>query len=947
MIIHLGSDLTAARQSERELLNYNAIAFRDDRGELIGLRWPYRLNDQGMRSPTKSCKGDWTGNYWSFPTVESANSILALLQKKFPNLPLLEATGKAVPETGTSYAVMLVSDGLFACLLSRQLSYFTSIPGLLNQNVLFSQQWATGSSSGQPRAECNVFAGGKAAPIAIIASPDMIGQIIDGIAAVGATEQPTLAEQFQTLSKVKVSTSGWAVEVQIDLRNPRHWSLTRSMNSIEKQGDKVLTTRRKWPSWKEKIASAGLEWEGDDPEAQNLSVPANFDEKRVQGWDTPAPNGHLLHAYQKEGAQFCASRGMRALIGDEMGVGKTVQAIAAAEATAAPRVVVICPANARYVWNREIQEWGGQGSIQHIESQNDRLDSAARWHILTYDLIAARSETWRLNDAGEVKAFVQAFPKFAESKNVVEGKFPRKIPLDMALIGVPNFSDPKRIAAWEKMMHRLRGELLEQFFAAGPLLVILDEAHRVKNRDAKRTHAIKRITEGEAQVLMLTGTPLRNNEHEAAVLLSLLDANAAKTLSTKNGYSIQDVKDYLGYFMIRRTKAEVLPELPGKTRQRIDLDKLDPDAMEQYREALAKARRMYDDALKQGRSEAAARQYMQGSIEMARTVLGTAKILGGGVADLVLDVVENKGCCVVFCAHHDASDRLKAQLGKENRRVAIIDGRTPQKERATIVTDFQEGRLDVVIGGINAAGEAITLTRADTVIFAELDWVPAALLQAEDRIHRVGQRRNCQIIQLVARMSGDNIDEMMVGLLSKKMIIIGAVLDEDVSNIIAQSVTSELHDLLLGKAAAAEDIRPAGSGSVTAEQHQEQNEPVDAVIPIEMATSGTATEAIHQSAGAGEEKTKPRRGRPKVYIDNAPPTSTERSKQSIKALAAAGGKRVMLRLSPDAHEALKIIMAITGEKQETTAINQAIVARKNELLRTSTKNQITHEILMS
>jgi hypothetical protein len=78
-----------------------------------------------------------------------------------------------------------------------------------------------------------------------------------------------------------------------------------------------------------------------------------------------------------------------------------------------------------------------------------------------------------------------------------------------------------------------------------------------------------------------------------------------------------------------------------------------------------------------------------------------------------------------------------------------------------------------------------------------------------------------------------------------------------------------------------------------------------------------------------------KRGRPKVYTDNAPPTATERSKQSIEALTIAGGKRVMLRLTPEAHEALKAIMTATGSTQETAAINQALVARKADLMRAS------------
>jgi hypothetical protein len=302
-------------------------------------------------------------------------------------------------------------------------------------------------------------------------------------------------------------------------------------------------------------------------------------------------------------------------------------------------------------------------------------------------------------------------------------------------------------------------------------------------------------------------------------------------------------------------------------------------------------------------------------------------VLGGEVCDLVQNVVENKECCVVFCAHHEVSDTLKAQLVGEGLRVAVVDGRTAQKNRAALVNDFQEGRLDVFIGGINAAGEAITLTRADTVIFVELDWVPAALLQAEDRIHRVGQRSNCQVIQMVARMPGDNLDEIMVDLIGAKMDRIGAVLGEDPRNIIAGGIQAQLHKRLLSGVSAVAVEASALMAPVIAD--------VDAESPAEAVNAEPAADFVAMSAAPVAKR---QRGRPKVYLDQRPPTATERSKRSIKALANAGGKRVMLRLSPEAHEALKVIMAIMGGTQETAAINQALIERKSELLRISTQN---------
>lgn len=876
-------------------------------GQLQALSWLFDTDDSGLYAMAKRRGGLWDREVreWTFSDSDKAQAMLDAIVKRHPDWPIIEGSSKPLPAlAGISISRLHVVDGVEACLTPSPLPFYTTISGAVQAFRL------NGANS---RKELGLLIG--SAVEIDLAINSMFGQ--------GAICNESLLKKWPTVrstgSKLQVKVTGWAVQISCDLSNPQHYAIAPQQD-YRWEGDypfgvkvavpwngKIHTTRKRWPELKASILAAGLLYEGDDPDAE-LTIPTTFEASRVAGWDTPAPNGHLLHAYQKAGAQFCAMRRMRALIGDEMGVGKTVQAIAAAEATSASRVVIICPANARYVWDREIQGWGGRGAVQHVTSQLDVLDLTARWHIVTYDLIATRSETWRFNDSDERKVFLTTFPELAGNIEHLNRK--SLIKLEEPLGETPEFN-AKRVAAWEKMMKRLRGELLEQILATGTPLVILDEAHRVKNKIAKRTQAIKRIAIGEAQILMLTGTPLRNNEHEAAVLLSMLDADAAAALSdAKNGYTIQDVKDYLSYFMIRRTKAEVLPELPAKTRQRIDIDNLDSDQMVAYREALEWARESYEKAIGSGKSEAAARQAMQGGIEKARVALGVAKILGGAVGDLVKDVVESKGCCVVFCAHHRVSDTLKTQLEKERLKVAVLDGRTAQKERAALVNDFQEERLDVLIGGINAAGEAITLTRADTVVFAELDWVPAALLQAEDRIHRVGQRSNCQVIQLVARMPGrDNLDEIMVDLIGAKMARIGNVLDEDTTNIIANSIQTQLHERLL--VGVQQDAAVASSSAHEAAQQ------------VEALPSSTIE--------------KRKRGRPKIYVDTSPPTAGERSKQSIEALSRVGGKRVMLRLTPEAREALKIIMAITGSVEETFSINQAIVARKNELLQACTK----------
>lgn len=166
--------------------------------------------------------------------------------------------------------------------------------------------------------------------------------------------------------------------------------------------------------------------------------------------------------------------------------------------------------------------------------------------------------------------------------------------------------------------------------------------------------------------------------------------------------------------------------------------------------------------------------------------------------------------------------------------------------------------------------------------------------------------------------------EMNCDILGSKVARIGAVLDEGTDNIIAGNIQSELHSRLLEAANAQQQDTPLLSTAREAAATDESGE-----------QEAADTLPAAQDSNTPQEKRK--RGRPKVYIDNAPPTATERSKHSIKSLAAAGGKRVMLRLTPEAHEALKVIMTLTGSPQETATINQAIIARKQDLLNASTR----------
>lgn len=300
-LTRLGSNLLAAQKSAKDVLNSSVITICEGDGKLVGLRWPYYLNEQGMYSKAKKLKGSWTGNYWSFPSTDAAKDMLASLQKEFPDLPLVEAAGKTNSEAENTFCTMPISGGISACLLSRELSYSTGIPGLLNQGKLFAvSTWPSQQVTSEENSTAvNVFEvkAGTTRWVAILASPETVARIVEAITTYGATEKPALAERFQTSSPVKVSTLKWAVTVSIDLCNPRHWLLIdrRRDNEVENGWAKVSTTRGKWEGkWKHKIEAAGLQWVGDDP-SEDISTPVSFNQDNVAGWNAPAPlrNGSL------------------------------------------------------------------------------------------------------------------------------------------------------------------------------------------------------------------------------------------------------------------------------------------------------------------------------------------------------------------------------------------------------------------------------------------------------------------------------------------------------------------------------------------------------------------------------------------------------------------------------------------------------------------------------
>lgn len=414
--------------------NYVLIKLLDGE-DSPSLYWPYMAGLQGPQSTARRNGGrwDWCRSAWTFPDSASAYKTLDSIKKRHPDWPILDDPREPyMPLAGVEISRVGLGMGLEACLMPFPLRAHTEMPENLQPFVLVS-------SSNMRQHDIGLLLG----------SSDAVGDAVMLMCSQGAVLNDRLAKKvlFSPTSKVQVALSGWAVQLQCDLTNPHHYYLAPVPTDWNQRGNNIAapwdgvvhTTKKKWPTWKNKLLDHEIEWEGDNPE-KDIVTPIEFDASGVPGWDTPAPNGHFLHAYQKEGVRFCIARSMRALIGDEMGIGKTAQAIAAAEAAGALRIVILCPANARYVWEREIKNWSARGEVQHIKSQIDKVDLNCRWHILTYDLLAVRPFSWTFSDGPETRAFLKVYPQLSDQiKDSKNGRqMQRKIsfdePLDAACV---------------------------------------------------------------------------------------------------------------------------------------------------------------------------------------------------------------------------------------------------------------------------------------------------------------------------------------------------------------------------------------------------------------------------------------------------------------------------------------------------------------------------------
>lgn len=438
--------------------------------------------------------------------------------------------------------------------------------------------------------------------------------------------------------------------------------------------------------------------------------------------------GKLMN-FQKEGLDFLLKSSGNALLADEMGLGKTVQTLSyvSTEKQTFP-VLIVAPLVTLKNWEREIQKFVKK------KSRNGRIIESESPSITSI--------------------------RTGKSKELPQSDF--------------------YIINYELLLKRS-----EDIEKAGIHTIVCDEVHNLRSKTTQKYKAIKKLAAlpSVQYRIGLSGTPIYNRGSEIWPIIDILkpgllgsfkefceyfcyvdDKGKAIVLENKRASLRNELQKHV---MLRRKKSDVLKELKDKVRYK-EVIAADTDF---YLEELDKIWKKLESEQKQAQTNFSKSASYHRAIQSERQVAGLAKL--PHVINFVKNIMEIEESVVVFC-HHKVIHKLLNESLQEFSPVAIIGGQSDDT-RQDQIDKFQSGESKLMIAGIRAGNVGINLTRAKYVIFAELDWSPAIHRQAEDRLHRIGQKNTVFAYYLIGN---GTLDDHVASILVDKSYEIDAILDE-------------------------------------------------------------------------------------------------------------------------------------------------------------------------
>lgn len=438
---------------------------------------------------------------------------------------------------------------------------------------------------------------------------------------------------------------------------------------------------------------------------------------------------HELREYQQQGISWLVDQ-PSALLADEMGTGKTVQAL-----------------NALRLLFRE-----GKISSALIVCPPSVIGS------IDLSIKTGTSEGWNGH-----------FYHWASE-------------LEVAVIRGGN--QEQRKLAWKRQFHvyittydTLRTDIRNQVLTDCNKFdcIILDEAQKIKNRDTKTSQAV-RYLQSEYR-WALTGTPIENSLDDVKSLFAFIRPG---TFRGGVNDSPEAVKEAITPYMLRRLKRNVLPELPDKVRQEDWLD-LDKHQKAEYDRALQAGRRKIETSIGVEKT-IQVRQHIFELLAELKQICNFAKERAESPkTELLLEYVETiaakKKKVLIFSQYRkEGTDKIAKLLDRRKIQYVVYTGEVSNQQRDQAVGDFRSNPdITVFLATIQTAGSGINLTEATYVIHFDHWWNPATMQQAEDRTHRIGQKYRVTVYSFWMKST---VEKRIKEKLVEKRLLVETTVDE-------------------------------------------------------------------------------------------------------------------------------------------------------------------------
>ncbi|MFT0269772.1 DEAD/DEAH box helicase [Bacteroides thetaiotaomicron] len=443
------------------------------------------------------------------------------------------------------------------------------------------------------------------------------------------------------------------------------------------------------------------------------------------------------YEYQREGICFGLEH-KRIIIGDEPGLGKTLQSIGIVDTANAYPCLVICPSSLKINWQREFEKFTDKSALV--------LDNNVR-------------TTWGY-----------------------------LLSMGVHQVAIVNYESLRKFFVWDirgGKQFRLKDVVFNPQIQAFKSIII-DESHRVKDPSAQQTIFTKGLSVGKDWCILLSGTPVVNRPEDLIAQLSIMNrlgefggrakfiadyCTDPKDKTAEPAVPLSELSRQLyNTCMIRREKAKVLPQLPDKTRVDLYIEISNDKEYNLAAEDLAAYLQEYTECTdweirRKMRMEALVR------FMTLRSLATKGKI--AQAVDFIRTFLDSGKKLIVFCSLHEIVDELQ----KIFPRAVTVTGRDSSVNKQASVDAFQNNpNVQLIICSIKAAGVGLTLTAASDVAFIELAWTYADCCQCEDRAHRIGQKDNVTCYYLLGR---GTIDHTIYRLIHRKKSIANEIMNAD------------------------------------------------------------------------------------------------------------------------------------------------------------------------